>query len=265
MKISIVTFNTYCISAFTPLFFAKCKKIAELNDEKDPCIINFQEVFFYHHFYYLKKILHTFPYYSYSHSLVGPKGGLVTFSRLPLENYLYEPFTHAGYFFDISMVDIFFKKGILISKLKTENIYIFNTHFSANFLNDWETENKYIYLIKSQIKQLHNRLRHYNNKICLIVGDFNIPKKSSLYPLLKRNKLRDVFLDINRPTYLGDFIYSKKNNLQIDYIFTYGKARFKTLNKKYIFNKKIYISDHAGLKATLILDKITQKKKIYYD
>ncbi|MDO8460891.1 MAG: endonuclease/exonuclease/phosphatase family protein [bacterium] len=269
---TIVTFNTNGIFSYSPVFYEKSTKMSQYSNTENIDIINLQEVFFYHHLYYLKKKLIKFPYCIFVPSLIGPKGGLVTFSRFPLQLVSYKLFKKRGYIFDLSCIDIFLRKGMLFTKFSQTNLYVLNTHFSANFGNDWKTDNKYISVLKSQIDQLHRLLAAFSPEdTCIIAGDFNIPKKSSLYTILKSNILMDVFGAIDKPTYIGNLMYHKNENLQIDYIFFYGKKQWNVVDKKQIFtekvllknNKKAYLSDHIGLQATFHLLLLKKRQEVF--
>jgi len=259
-NLTIATFNTQGILALSFKYFKKCRVVADYFNTQQIDVINFQEVFFYHHFRYLKRTLTDFPYSVYKPSIFGPMAGLVTFSKYPLKFETYKSFSKTGNVWNKSIISILSRKGYLLSRLKNSNLYILNTHFSANFSNDWNTENQDTKILKKQIQELRSLILKLPGR-SIITGDFNIHKKSFLYKLLIKNGLQDVFKTVYKTTHRGDMFVSSKNNLQVDYILFSGK-HIKVRDKKFIFdqkvringNKKRFISDHVGLQAILLID-----------
>lgn len=258
MQISILTFNICGVSIFSKNFFTKTQKIADIINKEDLDILNFQEVVFYNHLWYLKKLLPGFPYVVYKPSLLGPHAGLVTFSRLPLNIVKFQRFKKNGDFYNLSIIHMLAQRGMLISQLTNTDINIINTHFSSNMNNQWVTENHYTKVLKLQAKELGQLIQSDKEKFFLISGDFNIPKTSSLYHDLTQENLVDIFKDTDKATHLGDFFFDNINHLQVDYIFVSQNSRLQAIvvSRKFLFDQKIafgsqkeYPSDHIGLEA----------------
>lgn len=259
--ISILTFNTCGVSIFKKNFFAKTREIANIINKEDLDIINFQEVIFYRHLRYLKKLLPGFPYIIYKPSLLGPQAGLVTFSRFPLKMVRFQRFKKNGDFYNLSVIHMLAQRGMLISQLTNNtDITIINTHFSSNMSNQWVTENHYTKVLRLQVKELGQLIQSNKEKLYLISGDFNIPKTSSLYPNLIAENLVDLFKDTDKATHLGDLFFDNTSHLQVDYIFVSHSSRIQVAvsSRKFLFDQKIafgsqkeYLSDHVGL-ATCI-------------
>ena len=91
---SIASLNTLGIPFLSPYpvdrYIAFCQAFERLRVD----IINLQEVHTYNLFHLLKKNLPSYPYVAYERALPGPKGGLVTLSRYPLEKVQFTPFTY---------------------------------------------------------------------------------------------------------------------------------------------------------------------------
>lgn len=263
---TIATLNTFGAQAPTRTFFYTYKKIGEIFNSSAVTVLHVQEVLTYFHLALLKRyILHTFPYCTYYPSFVGPRGGLVTFSRVPLELVDFPIFSNRGYIFDISAIDIFLLKGILIAKIPHAPIYIMNTHFTANFLYDWKVQNKYTRIIGSQIGEFHRYLNNYafDDSVIIAAGDFNIAKNSRMYRhLINFPNLADVFSTDNTPTFHAEYLPQNIVPFRIDYIFVIGKRdRYVIEAKTHIAREKqtvgngesVYISDHIGLQLSIHL------------
>lgn len=257
-KITIVTFNTQGIRAFSSDYFKKCDMFADYMNTHDIDICNLQEVFFHQHFYYLKKKMTAFPHCSYQPSLFGPKAGLVTFSRTPITRHSHRLFSKVGNIFDRSIISVLGKKGMLVSRHQDTGLYSINTHFSANFSNDWNTKNRDTLLLELQVDELQREIMTTPGS-CIISGDLNIQKNSYLYKKIMQADIDDVFADYTGATHRGDVFVASDQELQLDYIF-FSKNKLTIKDRRYILDKKItigkdeqFISDHLGLQVTLKL------------
>jgi len=256
-KLSVITFNAQGKPSFSKDTYKRFYKIAEkLNLEKVD-IINLQEVFTYKHLKILKAGLKKFPYCIFEKSIIGPKGGLVTFSKHPLRKQKYVPFS-----FRFKSTKDWFKnivtgKGILISKTRSEATLIVNTHLTAEQESDWDKS--------SQVAELCRSMNLINNYRCLVIsGDFNIPKKSLLYrELIIRLSARDVFEEYSCPTFHKEFLSRGESGHRLDYLLVKtNKLGVKIVSRKHIFTKKLiskninkgFVSDHLGLKAVFELE-----------
>ncbi len=265
LQISIITFNICGINPVSRKTFSKIKKIAEIINAENVDIINLQEIIFYHHLWFLQKLLPNFPFVIYKPSALGPHAGLVTFSRLPLKIREFKKFNKNGDLLNLSIIHVLAQRGMLISKLTNTNIEIINTHFSSNMSNVWKTENHYTNVLRIQSYDLNQLIKSEKGKTFLITGDFNIPKNTDLYKCLATDHLIDIFQNINKATHLGDFFFDKTSNLQIDYIFT-SKAlnqQISTVYKKFMFDQKVsfgskkeHLSDHIGLEACINIESV---------
>lgn len=261
MSISIITYNTAGLNVFTKDFFLKEQRLVELIHEKDVDVINLQEVILHHHLHYLKKELSEFPYVIYRPSFYGALSGLVTFSRLPLVFKSFHQFRENGDLFNRSIISKLAQRGMLISQFTGTNIYLVNTHFSPNMINQWDSNNRYIQILQSQSDELHTVLKRYKEAQFLISGDFNTPKSYNfLYRNIVKDGFIDIFADIDRSTHLGDIVFKEKDSLQIDYILASAtdQSQIQILKRGFVFDqkeiikdKKIYLSDHIGLEATI--------------
>lgn len=261
-KLTIATFNTYGFPAYFDKFKLKSRyqAAAKYFNTNDIDVIHLQEVFTYYHYVILKKKLTNYPFYCYQKSLIGPKGGLVTFSKLPLAKVKYFRFSNKYIPKNMSLLEILGQKGILITKLQDENLIFINTHFKYAANEDWSKNSKYYLMMHSQIKEFQEILSNQKADVLIVTGDFNIKKSSVLYQeLTNYDNLIDLYSGDNKITYYKKFQRDTKSAYCIDYIFICGKSsNYKVVNKKYLFEDKVklqnslgYISDHIGLVVTI--------------
>lgn len=197
----------------------------------------------------------SYKYIAYSPALFGPKGGLVTFSRKPIQNSIYHTFSKRGYLFDISLIDIILQKGFL--KVDTDGFKIINTHLTANFSSDWTNKNKYVQVQEIQISQLISVIRKIRQPL-IIVGDYNFPDSSSLYNIfLDSVNGEDVYQKNSFATINSSIIPPMKHMLRIDYQIISPRHAMKAINSEKLFGEKVllkkrydFISDHFGLRVT---------------
>lgn len=264
MELSVVTFNTQGAQAFWHSSFSRFDSSAKQLNLVDAQIIDLQEVFTYRHLRILKRHLTKFNYCVFERNIWGPKGGLVTFSKFPIEIRSYTPYSsitllntgQIGTYFR----NLFTRKGILISKLRSSPIYFVNTHLTTNRDNDWSKNNRFFSIHQAQIKELCaliNSIKHYS--LIVISGDFNISKKSDLYKkLIKELHAKDVFIEHNSPSFHSEFMSNPETPNRIDYLLVKNHTKnFKTTGKKHLFTRRLipkninhgFLSDHIGLKA----------------
>lgn len=255
-NLTIVTFNTQGVLAVSLDYFRKCDAFAAYMNTHDIDICNLQEVFFHQHLHYLKKKLTAFPYCSYRPSVFGPQAGLVTFSRSPIKRHSHVLFSKVGNLFDRSIISMLGKKGVLISRHKATGLFIMNTHFSANFSNDWNSDNRDTRVLGQQVNEFQREVAKIPG-VGIMTGDFNIQKHSYLYREMMQAGVDDAFGDYIGATHRGDVFVASGQNLQLDYVF-FSKDRLLVKDSRCIFDKKVvisgknkqFISDHVGLQVT---------------
>lgn len=266
-SLSIINFNTMGLFNFDTFngFFSSLnlrerqKKIVEILAAQNADIITLQEVHTYSFLKILKKKLKSYPYVAYEHLLFGPRGALVVFSKLPLEQIKYINFQDRGTIFNSSIVSKIRRSGILVCKIKDKDIYILNMHLTHNGDFKWTSNNRFYSFIKSQLTQIAkvvNDIGSANSKI-IVTGDFNTDKKSLLYKnFIRDSRLLDVFDHHSLPTMHQEFLPKRKLAKTIDYVFlrsARSKQEIKSTNylftKKYLIKngKQRYLSDHIGL------------------
>ena len=267
---TLISFNTMSVFSFDSIHgfleswnpIARQKKISEILKSENPDIITLQEVHTYFVLNILKKKLN-YPYVSYKRYLYGPKGGLVTFSKFPIERLTYIDYKKRGSFLNSSFIAHVIRNGVLACQLKDLSLFILNAHATPNLDHDDSKNNRFIKYIEAQLEQISDLV----NKMCkkntnvVLAGDLNVAKNSYSYNnFLKTSKLDDVFGNFNAPTQHQEYLPKNKKVRRIDYIFARSlDSKPKILSKEHLFSekyilengRKCYLSDHIGLKATI--------------
>lgn len=260
-RLTISTLNTLGIPGSN--LNQRYKKIGEFFSNSQTDIVQLQEIFSYWHLHLIKRNMSNFPYCAYKKGFLGPKGGLVTFSRLPLKTIGFSDY-QSSLISARTVVDMRIFKGCLTTKLLNYNLILINTHLNSN--PDWNFKNGNIYdkLLISQIKQFHKVINESKKQTSLVIaaGDFNINKSSIYYKKLTNYpELTDLFAVYNTPTHPKGFLtILDKGNTRIDYIFLIGnKTKNLKIETKELLKNKInlknglfdYVSDHICLQTTI--------------
>ena len=259
-KISLVTFNV----KGSPLFEKETYKRLDiidlaLNNKRDVDIVNLQEIFTYYHLYLLRKKMVDFPYCVFESFIFGPKGGLVTFSKVPIKKVKFVSYPNPKI-----IKKLFLGKGILINKIRDSMTYILNTHLTANRDNDWSKTSRFYSIHVNQIEKLKKTVESIKSFDYIIAtGDFNISKKSSLYKkITDEMQMKDVFKKYNSPTFHQEFMSKGERSNRIDFVLIKNRKRWKAIKKGHLFTKgslpkkinKGFSSDHIGLQVQFNLE-----------
>jgi hypothetical protein len=242
--------------------------IGKYFDKTNIDVIQFQEVFFYANLLLFKRTLQNYPYYQYKKTFFGPKAGLVTFSRFPLEFVRYTNFQNncASLPLIKKVISYLSPRGMLLTKTQDDNLHFLNVHLSAVSNGDWSEKSIYAQRLTNELISFNTFLTCLDKKsITIISGDFNTAKESVFYAQMQRSPLlTDIFAKDNKPTYHSEFLPKGENNNYIDYLFIYGnKNNYKIINTIRIFtdkvqlskNKKNFVSGHIGLAAIIKIKK----------
>lgn len=228
-------------------------------DKLSPDIICFQEVFTYLHLLILRDHLKQYPFIVYKKHVLGPKGGLVIFSKLPLEKTEYTTFANKGSLKNLSMYGHIVRMGILCCRIKGSSFSLMNTHLIANFDHEWNPKNRYGKINHDQIFHLAEVIQNASreNDDVVLAGDLNMDKTSTYYAFfLKKSKMIDVFAKYDFPTHHQELLADDKTPKRIDYIFLRSKNKTISSSKTtHLFKEKMllkknkygYLSDHIGL------------------
>lgn len=271
MRLSLISFNALGLFNFDTLrgillsrnILKRLAKTAELMAEHNPDIIILQEVHTYSVLKLLRKKLAAYSYVAYKKFFYGPKGGLVIFSKLPVDDITYTNFHTLGTFSNKSFIALVIRNGVLSCKIRGIPLYILNVYLTPNTDHDYSRESKFNRFTEAQIDQLTELIDQYTNTRadCLIAGDFNTEKGSHAYnKFLTYAQVRDIFSNHSTPTQHQEYIPKKQTVKRIDFIFLTSKFIKLTIdNAKHLFTEKVlinkrreaYLSDHIALQANL--------------
>lgn len=261
ISFSLLSFNTLGSPFLAPEISLRYKKIAEIINKNNIDIICFQEVFSYNKIHLLQKELSLYHYCLFKKHFYGARGGLVIFSKIPIEFVTYYDFKNLGKIYDSSSYSLFVKNGILVVKLKTFPLMIADTHLITDYEFDYSEDNKYYSLVKKQVYEAASFINTLTqNNSVLLAGDFNMRSGSQLYKaFLKETKAVNIFQNYTTPTYFPnrlDYRFKAKKAERIDYIFyLHKKRKIPNFRTKHLFTKEVsvssgkslYLSDHIGL------------------
>ena len=115
-KIKLVSLNTNGGVLNFYKVFIRYKKIAQELQKESPDLIHFQEVFTYFHLLIFLFFLNKYRYHAYKYSLLGPRGGLVIFSKYPLSKTKYLKYKRKYIpYLSRSIVEILTNRGALVT------------------------------------------------------------------------------------------------------------------------------------------------------
>lgn len=219
-ELSLLSLNTFG----TPFYlgWGRLARLAEKLEGLGPKVICLQEIQQNDYISLLARRLSTYPYRAFFPYIVAPKGGLGTFSRLPINGQQFELYQDRGLRWLITFSDWGLFKGVLAAHLALDGleVFILNTHMNANYTGDWRPQNPLAHTQHRQVEQLTQLLDGMPAEVLIILcGDFNFPRTSFLYQeLISKNGLIDPLRDDPRPTYRPFPLTPPKWNMTLDYI-----------------------------------------------
>jgi endonuclease/exonuclease/phosphatase family metal-dependent hydrolase len=257
--VSIVSLNACGLPFVRPSFSARAAEFSRRLDELAVDIVNFQEVHTYRRLALLRSHLPSLPYVSSAPgALRQPRGGVVTFSRYPIEPSEFISFartmrhTRLG----TALVGLrAYSKGVLVSRIPDLPLTVANVHLSPNKDGDWSPSNRYCTLLRAQLSILRSRL-----DATILTGDFNLANGSGLHDeFMADGEWRDAFDGDDRPTFHAEFLPPGSSSSRIDYVLLKGD-RMTVDETRLLFEERVpigprnaFLSDHVGLyvRATL--------------
>lgn len=246
---------------------ARAEAFCRLINETDATMINLQEVHGYPLFWHLRKRLRSFPFVAFKPGIFGPKAGLVTFSKLPIQDVTFFSLLPATRSLDRRQrpKQAIFEshhKGVLITQLANRPVTFMNVHLNPNKDGDWSIGNRFYSLHKAQLVTLNELAdqARFRDSVVIMSGDFNLAKDCDLFPAFAREGgWTDVFDDDASQTFHAEFLSPGRTAHCIDYLLVRDPlGRFKADDASLIFKEKVmlnnkklaYVSDHMGLRGS---------------
>ncbi len=218
--LSLLSLNTFGVPFF--LSWGRLTRLANELEQLGTKVICLQEIQQNAYASHLVNHLPAYPHRAIFPYLYAPKGGLGTFSRLPLNGQRFELYQDRGLRWLITFSDWALYKGILVTHLQIQglDVFILNTHMNANYSGDWRRQNPLARIQLRQVQQLTRLVERIPAEALIILcGDFNFPRTSFLYEdLVTQNDLLDPLRDDPRPTYRPFPLVPSKWKTSLDYM-----------------------------------------------
>ncbi|MEV8375670.1 endonuclease/exonuclease/phosphatase family protein [Kribbella sp. NPDC056861] len=212
-------------------------------------VVNLQEVLTYYHLRLLVKAMPSFRA-TYRRSAIGPAGGVVTFSRMPVESVLYKRLP-APRRTEWALRWRGFLKGALVSRV--DGVAVVNVHLLANTDGSWAADNRFHPIHRAQFAALAQLVAGLPSPV-VVTGDFNIPRHKALVEeFLATTGLADVFGGECPPTFHSAYLPAGMRSQCIDFLLTAGLTAD---DAEVLFPNEVapvgYVSDHLGLQGRLV-------------
>jgi endonuclease/exonuclease/phosphatase family metal-dependent hydrolase len=262
MQITVCTLNVGGLGTPRPPLIPLVQRVPELGRRLAAIaidVLNLQEVFRYEQLRVLRDHLPAFPHVAYHRGVVGPAGGLVTFSRLPIQRVRYRSFAgivpnRGRLKFRIRRALLSAVQGLTVAELTGLPVTVVNTHLTANRDNDWSPGNRFFGFQRAQLRRFNATLARWRRPgLTVITGDFNIASDSDHYAEIIDYGLRqDPFAASDPATFHAAFLPPGEATHRIDYVLLSGEAT--VLDAVPVFPKPVvvgtapyYLSDHIAL------------------
>jgi endonuclease/exonuclease/phosphatase family metal-dependent hydrolase len=259
-RVAVVSLNTRGIPPVGSRLAGRYGAIGAALDAGDADVACFQEVFTWWHLRLLTRQLRSFRHVSFRPSAVGPAGGLVTFSRLPVSGTAYHGFGIPPATPGVSRaVRLEARlKGALVTQLVRPGLCVISTHLAANRDGDWSQENRFYPLHCTQLAVLAHVVRSAAPP-AMVCGDFNVDRDSFLFgEFVTEAGLADAFTGNCPATFRAEYLPAGGTPHCIDFILTTDGVRAEAATVVFADKEPLpggpgYVSDHLGLRASLTL------------
>jgi endonuclease/exonuclease/phosphatase family metal-dependent hydrolase len=259
-RVTVISLNTRGVPVIGSRLAQRYSVIGAALDAGDTDIACLQEVLTWWHLMLLARRMRSFRHVSFRPSPVGPAGGLVTFSRLPVVGTAYRGFGIPPRAPGISWAARLRAglKGALVTRLARRDLSVVNTHPVANRDGDWSPAGRFYPVHHAQLSRLA-RVVHSDLGPAVVCGDFNIDRNSSLFSgFVAGTGLADAFEGNCPATFRAEYLPAGETPHCIDFILIAEgiKAESATVvfaGKEHLPGGPGYVSDHIGLRASLFL------------
>jgi sphingomyelin phosphodiesterase 2 len=257
-RLSVASLNTRGVPLRGSRLASRYAVIGAEFEDGQADVVCFQEVLTYWHLRLLARRMPSFRYVSYRRSAIGPAGGLVTFSRLPVSGQDYQGFGTPPDVPGLSRRVGFMarRKGALVTRLPRPGLCVVNTHPVANWDGDWSRTNRFFPLHRAQLGALARTVGGVGGP-AVVCGDFNVDRESSLFgDFMEQAGLADAFEGNCPPTFRAEYLPAGKAPHCIDFILTAAGVKAESAGLLFAGQAALpggpgHVSDHIGLHASL--------------
>jgi endonuclease/exonuclease/phosphatase family metal-dependent hydrolase len=150
-------------------------------------------------------------------------------------------------------------KGALVTRLARPALRVVNTHPSPNPDGDWSPGGRSYPLHEAQFDVLARVVRGAGGPAVVACGDFNVDRDNSLFgAFLAGTGLADAFEGSCPATFRAEYLPAGATPRCIDFILTAGDVKVETATVMFTEKEPLasgpgYVSDHLGLRASLLL------------
>jgi hypothetical protein len=270
--IVVASLNTASLPGHLPPIAQRAAEIGRFLEASGVHVINLQELWGRRYLDLFRRALPSYPFVAWRTGIAGqPRGGLATFSRLPIGQVHYTAFRAArpntgGPLFRIGMRARSALHGVLTIAIPSARAVVGNAHLVANFDGDWSAGNRHHRLQHAQLTILHQALARARTvtgaELAILSGDLNVASTSPLYPVITDNGAwRDPFAATDPPTFHVEYLPAGSTGQRIDYLLIAGdEQRHRVLDCARILAEPVelpgglsHLSDHFGLSGTITL------------
>jgi endonuclease/exonuclease/phosphatase family metal-dependent hydrolase len=202
-QFSLVTFN--CLGAPATNARRRLLALAQELGERADNVVCLQEAQAHAYRELLIQACSQHPFSCYEPFVHAPKGGLLTLATLAIEHYEFVLYRSRQIVRPPALMDWVLHKGVLLTRFSLADLplVVLNTHLSANYSVNWNTDNHYARIEHSQLQQLAEIVRAQPPEALVVAaGDFNVPRGSWLYnDFLRESGMVDPLAGDTRPTH----------------------------------------------------------------
>jgi endonuclease/exonuclease/phosphatase family metal-dependent hydrolase len=256
---SLITLN--CFGAAAPFTRRRLIALANELNQRAAHVVCLQEVQAHAHRRLLVRSCTTYPTNAFVPFIHAPKGGLLTLSRLIIEQSQFTLYRERGRWYTPAVADWVLHKGVLTTQVTIEGvpISVLNTHLNANYSGDWRRQNRYARYEWQQLQQLAEVIAQQPaDNLLIVAGDFNIPRGSWLYrDFLTLTGLIDPMAHDKRPTFRPPRGIPARYAVPVDFTLVRPAAlpNFRAFARLCFEEKvpvpggrrQVYVSDHIGI------------------
>jgi sphingomyelin phosphodiesterase 2 len=259
-RVALVSLNTRGVAPVGSHLAGRYAVIGAALAAGDSDVACLQEVFTWWHLRLLARRMRSFRYVSFRPAAVGPAGGLVTFSRLPVSGTAYHGFGIPPAAPGISRAARWEArlKGVLVTRLARPGLCVISAHPTANRDGDWSRASRFYPVHRAQLASLTRVVRRAAAP-AVVCGDFNVDRDSSLFAgFVAEAGLADAFKGSCPATFRAEYLPPGKTPHCIDFILTSDGVKAEAATVVFAGKEPLpgglgYVSDHVGLRASLVL------------